>query len=165
MAFWITVVITLVLDRAGKLLTLAYLAQGSQVVVWARVLEWRLIYNRGMAFGFLSGFAWAGMLLPLAAVTVGWLLIRRYRLTRFMRLVTGLVIGGFLGNYLDRLLTGQVVDMIYLPWMPWFICNVADIAICAGAVLLGVSLLFRPQDWELKSEENAHEANHPDRHA
>jgi len=38
--------------------------------------------------------------------------------------------------------------MIYFPFLPWFVCNVADIAICAGVALLAGSLLFRPQDWK-----------------
>lgn len=58
------------------------------------------------------------------------------------------MLGGFLGNFLERLWHGWVLDMIYFPFLPWFVCNVADIAICAGVALLAGSLLFRPQDWK-----------------
>ena len=63
----------------------------------------------------------------------------------------GLILGGFLGNYLERLLQGYVVDMIYFPFMPWFVCNVADAAVCFGVALLMFSLLLRPQDWREKN--------------
>ena len=88
------------------------------------------------------------MLLPLAVIALGWLLLRRYRLTPFTQTACGLVLGGFLGNFLERLWHGWVLDMIYFPFLPWFVCNVADIAICAGVALMAASLLFRPQDWK-----------------
>ena len=58
---------------------------------------------------------------------------------------------------------GYVLDMVYFPWMPWYVCNVADIAICAGIAMLMFSLLFRPADWTLKTEGRAHGADRPDR--
>ena len=69
-------------------------------------------------------------------------------LTPFTQTACGLVLGGFLGNFLERLWHGWVLDMIYFPFLPWFVCNVADIAICTGVALLAASLLFRPQDWK-----------------
>ena len=101
-----------------------------------------------MALGLFAGNRAAGMLLPLAVILCGWLLLRRYRLTPFTQTACGLVLGGFLGNFLERLWHGWVLDMIYFPFLPWFVCNVADIAICAGVALLAGSLLFRPQDWK-----------------
>ena len=116
-------------------------------MVWRGVLELRLTRNDGMALGILSGNAVAIVVLPLLAVGVGLLIFRKYHMTGYTRVASGLILGGFAGNLLDRIVLGYVVDMIYLPWMPWFICNVADIVICAGVVMLAVSLLFRPQDW------------------
>ena len=107
-----------------------------------------LTRNDGMALGLFAGNRAAGMLLPLAVIFCGWLLLRRYRLTPFTQTACGLVLGGFLGNFLERLWHGWVLDMIYFPFLPWFVCNVADIAICAGVALLAGSLLFRPQDWK-----------------
>lgn len=74
--------------------------------------------------------------------------MRHYRMTPFTRTACGLILGGFLGNFIQRLISGYVLDMIYFPWLPFFVCNVADICICFGVALLAFSLLLRPQDWE-----------------
>ena len=70
-------------------------------------------------------------------------------------LAAGLIVGGFLGNFGERLLFGSVVDMLYFPWLPWFICNGADIAICFGVAMLVISTLLRPQDWRERRENDS----------
>lgn len=137
---------TLALDAGTKLLASRLLAERTVALGW--LVELRLTHNDGMALGLFAGNRAAGMLLPLAVIVLGWLLLRRYRLTPFTQTACGLVLGGFLGNFLERLWRGWVLDMIYFPFLPWFVCNVADIAICAGVALLAGSLLFRPQDWK-----------------
>ena len=146
--FWITTALALASDVVTKWLTAQYL---NGFVRLGSLLHLRRTHNTGMALGLFSDQALAGLLFPLTAIFCGWLLIRRYRLTRFTSLASGLVLGGFMGNYAQRLLQGAVLDMIYFPWMPWFVCNVADICICFGVALLAFSLLFRPQDWQEKT--------------
>ena len=109
----------LALDAGTKWLASELLAGRTVALGW--LVELRLTRNDGMALG---------------------------RLTPFTQTACGLVLGGFLGNFLERLWHGWVLDMIYFPFLPWFVCNVADIAICAGVALLAGSLLFRPQDWK-----------------
>ena len=122
----------------------------NQTIRIGRLAELRCTHNTGMALGIFADHAWAGLLLPLAAILCGWALMRRYRSTRFTQIACGLILGGFIGNYGQRLLLGYVLDMIYFPWMPWFVCNIADICICLGVGLLAFSLLFRAQDWQEK---------------
>lgn len=136
----------LALDAGTKWLASEWLA--GKTIRLGILLELRLTRNSGMALGLLSQNPIAGVLLPPAVILCGWLLMRRYRTTAFTRTIYGLILGGFLGNFLERLWHGYVVDMIFFPFLPWFVCNVADIVICAGVVLLALSLLFRPQDWK-----------------
>ena len=136
----------LALDAGTKWLASELLAGRTVALGW--LVELRLTRNDGMALGLFAGNRAAGMLLPLAVIVAGWLLLRRYCPTVFTRVAAGLIVGGFLGNFLERLWHGWVLDMIYFPFLPWFVCNVADIAICAGVALLAGSLLFRPQDWK-----------------
>lgn len=140
---------------AGTKLAAAHLLTHKSVLL-AGLAELRLAHNTGMALGIFSQTEWAGLLLPAAAVICGTLLMRRYRITAFTAVSCGLILGGFVGNYGQRLLQGYVLDMIYFPFLPWFVCNVADICICLGVALLAFSLLFRPQDWEERKTKDAH---------
>lgn len=160
--FWLIATAVFVLDRAVKVIALANLAVGEGIVFLPGLLEWRLTHNQGMALGLLSGFTLLNLALPVVVVTVGYFVMRRYQHTSYTRLAMALVLGGFAGNLFDRLSMGFVVDMVYFPWMPWYICNMADIAIVLGVALLVISLLFRPEDWRLRTEAKAHEPDHAD---
>lgn len=151
--FWAVTAVVLALDAGSKLWAVQALVQSTTVL--PGVLELRLSRNNGMALGLFSGNLLANLLLPLAVIVAGWLLMRRYRPTAFTRVAAGLIVGGFLGNFGERLLFGSVVDMLYFPWLPWFICNGADIAICFGVAMLVVSTLFRPQDWRELGENDS----------
>ena len=149
MLFWIIALLALIMDALSKLLAASFLREGAVRIGW--LVELRLTYNTGMALGLMADQALAGVALPLAAILCGWLMMRRYHSTRFTAAACGLVLGGFAGNFGERLLFGYVRDMIYFPWMPWFVCNVADICICFGVAALAFSLLFREQDWQEKA--------------
>ena len=146
----------LALDAGAKLAAANWLQDS--VIRFGWLVELRRTYNTGMALGIFSDNALAGILLPLTVILCGWWLMRRYEPTRFTLIACGLVLGGFVGNYGERLLFGRVLDMIYFPLLPWFVCNIADICICAGVALLAFSLLFRPDDWVEKSKEDAKDA-------
>ena len=139
----------LILDIASKWLAAGMLDASTARLGW--LVEFCLTHNTGMAFGMLAGSKLANLLLPVTVILCGWLLMRRYRQTAFTRIAAGLVLGGFIGNFGERLLHGYVTDMLYFPWLPWFVCNIADICICFGVALLAFSLLMRPQDWEEKA--------------
>ena len=146
MLFWIVALLALTADIISKLLSAGLL--GEQTVTLGWLLELRLTQNTGMALGIFAENTAAAILLPMAAILCGWLMMRRYRITRFTAVACGLIVGGFIGNFGERLWHGYVLDMIYFPWMPWFVCNVADICICFGVAALAFSLLLRPQDWQ-----------------
>ena len=137
----------LILDRAVKLWAGKALRGNGTLLALPSLLELCYTENRGIALGFLSGEVTATLFLPLVAATVWFLVFRRYLPTPFTAAASSLILGGFAGNFLDRLLYGYVVDMLFFPFLPWFICNVADVAICLGVGMIGFSLLFRARDW------------------
>jgi signal peptidase II len=109
------------------------------------VLDFRYTENRDTAFSLLRRLhlaTSAGMLTALATATVvllaGFWWARR-RASRYEHAAYALLIGGALGNILDRLVRGYVVDFIHLRYWPVF--NVADIAIVAGGLLLFLARL------------------------
>jgi signal peptidase II len=132
-----------VLDQLTKEWALDALADGPIEVVGS--LQWNLGFNSGTAFSFGEGRGGLISLIGLVAVLVLLAGVLRWP-GRLPKVAAGLVVGGALGNLLDRvtrgpgLLDGAVVDFIDVQWWPIF--NVADIAICVGAGLLAI-LSFR----------------------
>jgi len=147
---WFIGIPAFIIDRAAKLWAGKALQGNGTLIALPRLLELRYTENRGIALGFLSGEIAATLLLPLIAAAVWFLVFRRYRPTPFTAAASSLILGGFAGNFLDRLLYGYVVDMLFFPFLPWFICNVADVAISLGVGMVGFSLLFRARDWSEK---------------
>jgi signal peptidase II len=102
-------------------------------------LQFSLVWNRGVSFGFLSG-GWArwGLTVFALAVSLGlavWIW-RAHRL--FTGVAIGLVMGGALGNMIDRVIYGAVVDFVdvhEIGFFPW-VFNVADSGITCGVILL-----------------------------
>lgn len=153
----LTAAVTLFVDLLTKHLSTQYLGNGDVTAI-PGLLTLRLTHNDGIALGLMSGNKIALLVLPVVIVLCGWFMLRKYQITPYIRVACGLILGGFMGNYLERLLQGYVVDMVYFPFMPWFVCNVADVAVCFGVALLVISLLFRPQDWrekDAKDRENS----------
>jgi signal peptidase II len=107
------------------------------------VLNWTLAFNRGAAFSFLAGssgwqtWLFGGLALVISAGLAVWL-ARTPRRDWRTALPVASIIGGALGNLIDRLWHGQVTDFIQVYWHTWSYpaFNVADSAITIGAVLL-----------------------------
>ena len=106
------------------------------------VLELRYFLNDGMAFSMLAGkqkLLIAATSLMLLGVL--WMLFAR-KLTPLERVAWTLVLGGGIGNLIDRIATGVVVDYINVLFMNFAIFNFADICVCVGVGLLMVWVLF-----------------------
>jgi signal peptidase II len=133
----------IVADRAVKLWITHHFAPLERVHV-LRVLDIILTYNSGAAFSFLadaSGWQrWLFVLLALgvSAALIVWLRRLDARVHGLLACGLALIVGGALGNMIDRLTSGRVVDFIHVHWgrayFPAF--NIADSAITIGAVLL-----------------------------
>ena len=139
-----------VLDQASKALVVRHIAYGAYVTVLP-VLDLTLRYNPGAAWSMLAGAGgWQRWLFSglAAAVSVGVLLWLR-RLddrSRLLGLSLALILAGAVGNLLDRIRLGQVVDFVVVHWgehqFPAF--NVADSAITVGAGLMLFDALLGP---------------------
>jgi signal peptidase II len=142
-----------VLDQLSKAAVLSFFADrahGSRAVPVTSFFDFVLTFNRGMSFGLFSGAAGPNALLfsLAAAVIVGGLCWWLYRVADpFLGIAIGLIIGGAVGNVVDRLRLGAVVDFLYFHAGQWYwpAFNFADSAICLGvaAMLLDGLLLHR----------------------
>ena len=139
---WFAVAAAIVLaDRVTKLLVLGSFAPGERLQV-TPFFNMVLVYNKGAAFSFLSeaGGWQTPLLIAFALVAIGILgtLIVRSPRRRLMCTGFALVLGGALGNLIDRFRYGQVVDFLdfHAGGWHWPAFNVADSAITIGALLL-----------------------------
>ncbi len=133
--------IVLVLDQLSKWAVLAVLNYGDTVTV-TPFFDWVLVYNRGAAFSFLadqSGWqSWFFTLLALGvSAWVAWTLPKQQE-EKLLNFSLALIMGGALGNVLDRVRLGAVVDFLQFHLTDWYFpaFNIADCAITVGAILL-----------------------------
>lgn len=137
---WLAGMIVL-LDQLSKWLVLSLLRPGDSIYV-APFFNWVLTYNPGAAFSFLSDAGgWQRWFFTLLALIVsGWIVstLRRHVSHFRLSLALTLILGGAIGNVIDRLRFGAVVDFIqwHLGGYYWPAFNVADSAISIGAVLM-----------------------------
>ncbi|HEX8756323.1 MAG TPA: signal peptidase II [Steroidobacteraceae bacterium] len=148
---WLPVTLAVIaLDQIVKLWIVQHLALYRTVRVLP-VLDVTLTYNRGAAFSFLADesgwqkWLFAGLAVVVAFGIVLWLRRLGARRQRLLCLGLTLILGGALGNLIDRLRIGHVVDFILAHWhgvyFPWAF-NIADSAITVGAVLLALDALL-----------------------
>jgi len=147
--FYGMIPLILVLDQATKAWVTANLAlfDPTDIFPWlAPILSFTYVRNTGVAFGLLQGLGRAYALLPVGVV-IAVIYFRRSLpvVTQWVHLSLGLVVGGALGNVIDRLLRGFVVDFLdvnFWPFRSWPVFNIADSAVVVGVVILMLDAFF-----------------------
>lgn len=131
-------------DQASKLwLLYGFELGGRGMVSVLPFLDFVLVWNRGVSYGLFEQDGalgqWMLFALKMVAVVILWIWLARAR-TRLTALCLGLIIGGAIGNGIDRLLHGAVVDFIFFHIrttgfrFEWYVFNLADVAIVAGVI-------------------------------
>ncbi|RAX19324.1 signal peptidase II [Actinomyces sp. Z5] len=140
-ALWTLAVAVVAVDQLTKVWAVAALSDGHRVRVLGDWLTLTLLRNPGAAFSFATGQTWIFALIAII-VTVVVIRISRRLGSMWWAVALGLVLGGAVGNLIDRLvrapgvLRGHVVD--FIDYGGWFVGNVADIAIVGAAVIIMV---------------------------
>lgn len=123
----------------------AHAENGSTTVAIKGVLEFTAAQNTGASFGFFEGSVLAlGIVSLVASIAVAVVMVMSVKLKNGL-LATSLafILGGALGNMVDRLFLGYVRDFIHLPFMKFFgVFNIADNALTVGVVLIVIYLIF-----------------------
>lgn len=141
----IVAAVVLVLDIVTKVLAVKLLQPGKPVSIIGDTVTWTLVRNSGAAFSFATGYTWVLTLIAISVV-VGILLIGRRLVSTWWAIGLGMILGGALGNLVDRFfrgpgpLRGHVVDFLSVGWWPVF--NVADPAVVGGAITLVALSVF-----------------------
>ena len=128
-------------------------AGNCQSIVLLPVLNFTLLHNEGAAFSFLSdaGGWQRWLLVVISALVSGVITVWLYRVRHTERLLAtalALILGGAIGNLIDRVLDGYVVDFIVVHYQHYYFpaFNIADSAITIGAILLILDTLLKPKE-------------------
>jgi signal peptidase II len=150
--FWLVAGIVLLLDRITKYLVLLYMTTGQSIPVIEDIFHLTFVKNPGAAFGL---FAYRTMFFILVAIVVAAVIIY-FHLTlppekKLFRIGLGLQLGGALGNLIDRIQSGYVID--FFDFRVWPVFNIADMAILAGVAILACEILRDGGQAKSKEEE------------
>lgn len=120
------------------------------------LLWFESVKNTGASFGVLKGKSWLFISLAIIVVFMMFFLIMtdKYTCSKLCKISLGVMMGGIIGNLVDRIKFGYVRDFIYLKFIDFAVFNVADMCICVGTVLIAVYILFLHNKVKGKTQEN-----------
>lgn len=132
----VTVLLSIAADQLTKLAAVRLLKPGS-VTALPGVLDFTYVENRGAAFGILADHRWVFLVLSAAAIAAvfAYIIISKPR-SRLLLISLGLIAGGGIGNMIDRVRLGYVVDFIDVTFVKFYVFNIADSCVCVGCALL-----------------------------
>lgn len=153
-----------ILDLASKLVVYHTMTLGQgPIPILGDTLRLTYVHNPGAAFSLFRGSRWFFVTVSSLSIVAVWFLAmgERHR-GRLAQIAFGLILGGALGNLIDRLWLGVVIDFIEmgLGRHRWPVYNVADAGVTVGVVLLGISLLREARSPDC-GEPEAGAATHP----
>lgn len=101
-------------------------------------------FNTGAAFSFMSGAVWFFIVVSAlsSGIMIYLLISNKWGLSIFNKVAISLILGGAIGNLIDRIMLGGVRDFIYLKSINFAIFNVADMAVTIGGILLVIGLII-----------------------
>lgn len=144
----------IVLDQLSKYAALVYLKPVGEVTLIPNILDLKFVLNDGAAFSSFSGqrvflLLFTGIALSALAVYLFWKK-PQYQLERIGII---LMLGGGLGNFIERAIHGEVVDFIAVTFVNFAIFNLADVFVCVGAAFMVFSAFL--EEYRTKKKKHA----------
>ncbi len=139
-------IIIFVVDQLVKHLVIGSMHLGESIPVIKGIFHITYVLNPGAAFGMLEHQRWVFILVAVTVLLVAGIFYSKLkRESNLLQAGAGLLLGGAVGNLVDRIQTGLVVD--FLDFRIWPVFNIADIAICVGAGILILDM------WQRRNED------------
>ena len=143
MLYWLLVIIGAVgLDQLTKWLAVTYLKGNASFPLWQDVLHFTYVENTGAAFGSFKDHRWLFMITStlLIIALIAYFLAARPK-DKLTVISLAFITGGGIGNMIDRILLGYVVDFIDFTLIDFAVFNVADSFVCVGVGLMFLALI------------------------
>ena len=137
--------VSVILDQLTKYIAVEHLPfQKPSPFIPGLIEFYRIEPNTGIGFGMLQGKRW--LFIPIsciAVVLVIFILIRyRKKLSPLLSIALSMIAGGGIGNQIDRIINGAVVDFLNFQFIDFPVFNVADCFVTVGCVLAGIAIIF-----------------------
>ena len=144
MILWIVIIVSSIfLDQLTKWIVVNSMNLYESIVLIPNVFSFTYIHNYGAAWGMFSNHRWIFILITSLALIIMPIILYRYRKVHFLfNLSLSLFIGGAIGNLIDRIFVGYVVDFLEFTFISFPVFNVADICVVCGAGIMIVYALF-----------------------
>lgn len=148
---------SVVLDQISKYLVLRYLVPVGSYPLLEGILHFTYVENTGAAFGMLKDHRWVFLILSTAAIiaVIAYIIVIRPK-GWMERIALASIAGGGIGNMIDRVMRGFVVDFIDVTCIDFYVFNVADSFVCVGCGLMILALLL--EEFRQKKEKSAPDA-------
>ena len=136
-------ILCVVLDQVTKIAVLEKLAPIGTYPLIEDIFHFTYVENRGAAFGMLADHRWVFMILSTAAILamLFWLFWEKPA-SWWVRISTAFVIAGGIGNMIDRVGRGFVVDFIDCRFIDFYVFNVADSFVCVGCAMFMIGAVY-----------------------
>lgn len=131
----IIVLLVLALDQLSKFILNANLALNESIPLVKGVFSLTLVHNRGAAFGIFKNQLYIFIFISVIAIGLVYSMLKNNKSGKLYSLSLSLILAGALGNLLDRVFFGYVID--FLDFHIWPVFNIADSAITCGTLILG----------------------------
>ncbi len=133
----VLIILSVAADQITKHLVLANIAMYEDVPVLPGIFHFTYIENKGAAFGMLANNRWVFLVISAVAIIAFIFYIIKYNPKDILlRVSLSFVVGGGIGNMIDRCFRGSVVDFIEVDFIDFYVFNVADMFVCVGCGLM-----------------------------
>ena len=136
-------ILCVVLDQWTKVLAVEKLAGIATYPLIENIFHFTYVENRGAAFGMLADHRWVFMIFSTAAILamLGWLFWEKPK-SWWIRVSAAFIIAGGIGNMIDRVRLGYVVDFIDCRFIDFYVFNVADSFVCVGCAMFLLAAIY-----------------------
>ena len=158
MGYFVVILLWVAFDQYTKYLVRTGMSLGETIPLLEDIFHLTYVNNYGAAFGIFQGkqvFLIVFTLVALVGISV-FLFTQRKSLSWYLLLAMALVVGGGIGNLIDRIAFGYVVDFLdFRLWAPVF--NVADVGVCCGCALMILGVFLAEPNYKKRSKDREEE--------